>query len=701
MPRVPTARTTTGVQLTLPDPAAALQTAQSVAGVFDAAGGLVAQFAERRNRQRAIDESNEAIAGFTRGLDELDQQVVQGDVIADITANFDTGSEALREQFGGGIRSKAGQQRFDDMSTRLVTAHRAIVGQKQFTREQVAGRAVLDDGLDAAIDSVIIAPHKLIRDENTANGLAMIDETEHLLAEEKPAAREAFLKNIDIRTITRLVDLADASKDEAEAMGHLGVAAEILKDPERTPNLSSAERTTLRRSVQAELADATARFNRGEVRALRKDIATVETPEEAAIITDKITTLLDEGAIGDPGAAQLDELLRSRLATMASAGAGAISIGVARRLGIPVDPKNRKQVDDYYKNIFLPELAGKTMEEVDDAVVELVGDINILPPTVESNLRTAANTDNPQLVAQAAQLFVELKQASPQAMRSAVVSDSTSILLENIDEAVRLNVPEAEALKREREREALSPSVLAGRQTQYREFLKEESNESWINDNVGTFDLVRPFAFDPGVDVIGPDLEGMFDSEVKRMFLKDPNIDKARTRALERVARVVGVSQVGGENRLMYLAPELMYPGFNGDSEEITRQLIEDVRAANPPEIAGLDDEALAARLIISADSDSMRENDGFQLTPGYNVSLRGPAEDDSPGPLMGIRFFPEQDEFAARQEVDAIKEAAAAHEAQQQVRRAQKTRAAAGDVAGAEGIRLREAGIFTPEAGP
>ncbi len=662
MPRVPKANVQTGpIPFTSQgSPESILQTAQVAARTTAIASSALSQFAIRRNQQRAREEANNAISSFSRGLDEMDAEISRSDDITAMSATFEARSGKLNIDTGAGIQSRSAQRAFFESSQRLITSHGARINKVQFAREQEAGRIDLTNNLDDLTSSIIVAPDEVIREELIETGTTMIQESDLLLSEQKGPAVEAFLKQIDVKTIRSLIDMADASEQEVEAISHLDTALDFLKDPEDTPSLSSQERTQMRREVQAERDEAVQRFNVGTVRDLNGDIATSSLAEEPAL-TARISSLLDEGVINDTKASQMDAALRQRQQFVRSADSGALGVEMARQFGIPIDPKDRDAVDAYFVEIFLPDLAGKTADEVQDEIVQLVEDIDVLPRQVEKGLRTAANSDNPQIVAQAAEQFIALSEASPQAMD--VVSDPTAIFLENMNESVLLNVPVGEALTNAREIAKLTPAVRKGRSQDYTFQQQEETDSEWLMGNKGEFRIRRPFAWDPSADEIDPGLRAMFAATVSRMHLLDPtDIDKSRDRALDRMARVVGTTEVGGEMRNMYLAPELMYPGFNGDSGEITTQLVEDMRSLELPELAGVED--LGERLILAADADSLREFDPVTeaLTPGYTVYLRDGLEG---APLLlldnnniPIRFWPDDQRALKRERAQKLLEA-------------------------------------------
>jgi hypothetical protein len=71
--------------------------------------------------------------------------------------------------------------------------------------------------------------------------------------------------------------------------------------------------------------------------------------------------------------------------------------------------------------------------------------------------------------------------------------------------------------------------------------------------------------------------------------LRTGDIDVSREVAFDTLKNVWGVTGVGGSERWLKYAPEVMYPLFGGDSDEVQKQLIEDMAATgigvNPDEI--------------------------------------------------------------------------------------------------------------------
>jgi hypothetical protein len=641
--------------------------AREVAGVLNQAAQIGAEFEARRRTQRNREEADNAFTTFSRSMDELDAEVIRGDDISAILTNFDSQSEALRSQISESIESEDARAAFDQQSQQSVTLHRAAVGKEQFKREQVAGRVDLGNNLKDLAASISLSRSPLITEQLTNSALEMIDSSDVLLEEQKGPAKQQFLTDVDTLKITTLLDLADAATTEEEALGHLTLGIAML-DKEDTPNLDPTTRTALRRQLEAERDDAIKRFNVGLQRELSKDIAEASTPAEVKAADAKIGKLLEKGVIEEPRAVQMDANLRARIARVDSADNGAKAVEVSLATGVPLDPEQQSEFDAYYEEIFSKDLVGKTDEQKAEAILTLVAASDMLPTQIEAGLRRAANGDNAELAAVAAERFIAFRE----------------IFLENMNESIELGVSAQSALDTQRELQKLNPSVLKGRSDAYSFEQSQEPDGQWLIDNSDIFSIDRGiFRFDASSDDIEAGLQGAFAAEVKRQYMHDPSIEKARARAARRMTKFWGVTEVGGgDARISYLSPELMYPVFNNDSEEISRQLISDLREIEVSEIQGIADDDLAGRLILSADATSLREHDPRtgRLTPGYNVFFVGEGDDPSTTLVLDennlpVRFFPNGRESTNRQLAEKLIQAQGEREIRDSTLAAQRLR--------------------------
>jgi hypothetical protein len=630
--------------------------AREVAGVLNQAAQIGAEFEARRRTQRNREEADNAFTTFSRSMDELDAEVIRGDDISAILTNFDSQSEALRSQISESIESEDARAAFDQQSQQSVTLHRAAVGKEQFKREQVAGRVDLGNNLKDLAASISLSRGPLITEQLTNSALEMIDSTDLLLEEQKGPAKQQFLTDVDTLKITTLLDLADAATTEEEALGHLTLGIAML-DKEDTPNLDPTTRTALRRQLEAERDDAIKRFNVGLQRELSKDIAEASTPAEVKAADAKIGKLLEKGVIEEPRAVQMDANLRARIARVDSADNGAKAVEVSLATGVPLDPEQQS----YYEEIFSKDLVGKTDEQKAEAILTLVAASDMLPTQIEAGLRRAANGDNAELAAVAAERFIAFREVSPQAV--ARISDPTAIFLENMNESIELGVSAQSALETQREIQKLTHSATKEIQRAYSVAQSQQTDGEWLVENSDIFSIDRGvFRFDASSDDIPLALQGAFAAEVNRQHALDPNMDKARVRASKRMTKFWGVTEVGGgDARIEYLAPELMYPVFNNDSEEITKQLISYLRGIGAPEIIAEDDDSLKGRLLLAADATSLREHSrAGRLTPGYNVYLVSEGDDPSPAIVLDqndlpARFWPNGSESTNRQMAEKL----------------------------------------------
>jgi len=674
MPRVPTSRPVQGkIEFTSSvSPERTLALGQSigdslgsavrplerhVAGTIQARRELEAA----RQAQRAREERNNAFTSFSRELDNLGRDVAEQDDIGAISSTFEARGEELRGNIGRNISDDGARAAYAEGSQKLMTAHLASMGNIQFKRELAAGEAALESNLSELSDSVVIAPPGA-KERLVVSGVGMINDSEIIRAEDKPAAVEAFLAGVDIKSVRRLIDLADATDNEEEAIALLVAAEGMLKDPEDTPSLTSTQRTNLRRDVAAEQSEAVNGFNAGRRRKMTSQIAEMSTPTEIFAAKASIDTLAESNVITESEAIHADNQFRARIDRLSSADSGAQKVADSIAFGLLIDPKDMKDIDAYMEEIFLPDLVDATPEELRDAKIDLVDDIDVLPSIIEKELRAKTSNGTPTQVAEAAELFVAMRNVSPQA--TARMGDETATFLENVDASVVLGVPVKQAVSDAREIAKLSPDIAKGRR-QHHAFLQGDQRDGdWLVKNSDAFRIVLPYAFDPSTDDIGPGLQKAFSAEVQRQHTLDPNIEKSLERALSKMKLSWGVTNTSGEPRIMYMAPELMYKQLNNDSEEISRQIVADLTLAGTPEVADLGADEIASRIMLSADEDSMREHDPDTgaLTPGYNVFLLGDDGGDTLQLLdennIPMRFFPDDQRLIEERRADSLKEA-------------------------------------------
>lgn len=618
MPKIPTAQTQTGripFAITA-DPEGIVRRGRQQAGLLEQGGQLAFAFAERRAKQISREQRDTAYAKYAVKVSELAQEVGKQDDIHGMGETFDQKSQDAIDEIAKPLNRRAREEFISD-ATRLRASQGASVRGAQYKRESAAGITTLNENLESVTEAILVSPNDIATQNLLILARQFIRDNEWVLEEDKEAGIERFLEGIDKRRVHRLFNLAESSDDQAEALEHLATVEELLDSPDGLQNLSDEDKTGLRDSLNRRRNNALREFFTDEVRAQAKSIRHLETMSDADAVDATTSELLDLGVISADKAIQWDSATDAFRDKQVSAHSGAESVKLAVRTGTSLSEHDRKDVDAYDEEIFVPSLEGLTPEEQRERTVEVYGAVDVIPTRIARGLARAANSDSPVLLAMAAQDFIALREASPQGMKGAEseIGKPGVVTLENVSESLLMGDTAENALEREREREKLYASELEGRRIKYDSLQEDKTDAEFLVSKEARFALEREGLFnDVDVQEFPPGFQVMFAKAVWRNYAIDPNIDRARDRGLRDVGRVWGMTNVGGVERLMRAAPEKMY---QMPSEAIAHQLDVYLEAAGAEIPDGM-------RPILVSDNDTMTFIDPQtgELAPEYAVVL-------------------------------------------------------------------------------
>ncbi len=658
----------------------------------------VFQFGVMQKRSKDRKTLTTALGSLTKGLDEA--RIASLEAPPDeIVSTFEQMDDQLNEQIEAQFDDEDLLEEYRLRSISIRNSDLAAIRGKAFTLQRNEGRAAVASTLEQLSDSAASADMRLQIDILSRTGLDLIDDSLVYADSEKIELRAEFLKSVDAKRISRLINDGRTAGSLDESNGFFDRALALVDDRDATPGLDDDDRIAIRNTINTQRNAGTVERSDDLVLGVNRSVRRAETPTEIESARREVESLLSRGVLVQSQAVSLDAALDRKLEALESRVDSVDLVQGAINSGLPLDRKNRdhvKAIDSYYESVFLPSLAGLDVADAIEAEAELVGALDILPPRVEAELRRGANSDSPQLVSIAAQRYESLREASPQALD--VFTDSERVMLENMAQAARLNLDPAESLKKERERLKLDKNVRTLRRERLNEERKQKPSIEYLESRRSDLPLRRPFRFDPEADFIPAQMEAAFAAAVERFYLLDPRLDEARRRAFDALSKVWGTTEVGAPGRrFMYMAPETMYPQFDGNSAEITSQLVSDVRAARP-DLA--EEGNLESRLVLTADSRSAREVDRgtSQLAPGYSVFLFDAEGLDMEQLFMSdgspMRFFPdpgasEAIDKAKRAREDAIERAKS---------RRRAIRIAESSIEREETVREEAVGVFSFE---
>ncbi|MBF0246813.1 MAG: hypothetical protein HQL36_01875 [Alphaproteobacteria bacterium] len=280
--------------------------------------------------------------------------------------------------------------------------------------------------------------------------------------------------------------------------------------------------------------------------------------------------------------------------------------------GVSLDPRDsgdRKAVDQYWRNVEAPAMAGRDPQARAAGIADFANKTGILPDDVKGYLRGAMRSGAPEDVARAADMLARLQDSSPEVLGDMDRKDIALGL--EVADLMRAGVAPDQAV--ERAREAIDPANQAMREAR-KEGLKglRSKYETWVKDHFDPTGLLDFLPFGPSNDTaLSPD-GGMkdqvlsdFDNLFEDWYLRTGNEETARKQAFQELRRVWGPSSVDGGQHAMRYPPEAFY-GLGdpeADGEWMRDQLLGDLRQAGLPKDTGTDD------LLLVPDARTARES--------------------------------------------------------------------------------------------
>ncbi len=433
-----------------------------------------------------------------------------------------------------------------------------------------------------------------------------------------------FQKNL-IRKST--IDLFRDDQNKKEFIGDLsdnpieGLSDEENKDLVKT--LLDFQRTSERaESLRNEDAEAQQRLQSSNIHAdLRIAINNPNTPpDQLADLGLRSKQLREDGVLSPEQSANLEIQINNRLASGSAKAQSMSRIANALNGGtIALDPKNKddiQSVDNVAETILGAEaLPG----ERETKISQLVNATGIIPTQVRSSMRAAARTTNPDIVAQGADIFARLQEASPDSLDD--MTEREKALFSEVTDLVRAGLTKEEAVERARElTDIINPAVV-----QERMALIKESGSTFggggLLDNASddVNDIYEQGFFNANADFSTASVQESIVSDYKKIFtshfIHRPDAAWAKEQAAMKLKRKWNVTNIDGSNRLMAFPPEQFYGLSDGDNEWIKQDFMDTLGAASKQFLPVVD----LSNAFLTTDTISAREANTTGK-PKYNI---------------------------------------------------------------------------------
>ena len=614
--------------------------AETFAEVSDTAARLRA---EEISAQRGVVYSQKQAELVTR-LGELRNGLSESDNIDGIVTDYDSGAGQIYNEVRGSISDRRVAQAFDEFAVKTIASGHVASLQVQRSRRKDQALAELPDILQQYESSILDAPTEEERQLLIRAGHQAIDLRSPYLTEVAQAKlRFDFDRSIDVDRAARI------GEESPAYMMRLAGNKEKFFDTFQT--FDETDRVKLLNKTRAEIGGRVASD-------LSIAVSRAETSDQISGLRERVESAYNSDLITPAQRASFQINLDTQEGKLGIE-AGYLDLVDAGLGGIPLDPKDpevKKAVDYGY----LTMIRNTQPDQIEQAEESFINALNIVPDSVISRLRASANSDNPAIIERAAEQYARYKQASPQIDQE--FTDSEIALLENVALDRTLGIDPAESVQRHRDVMRVDDPTKKYRIKQYEALQREEGTDAdWLGNQDNFARVVKPFWPDSSVEI--PDTwKARFSAEVQRQYIIDPNLDRARRRAYEKISSALGVSRVGATDQLMVLPPEIAYPRFGGDSQAITEQLRGDMEGAS-----GVSD---IERIVIGSDFYTPREKDPATGAPKPGYPIFELDENDTPIPIydpttgIQMRFYPNYEKSPAKQrQLEAIEKAKMKHE--------------------------------------
>ncbi len=334
-----------------------------------------------------------------------------------------------------------------------------------------------------------------------------------------------------------------------------------------------------------------------------------------------IQEVLDDPALNDSTQASIVGAIESRNAVATELVTTAADMAAGRFFS-STDVKDRNRVDAVYRQI-LGDADPLSQEGIQAAqsILESEG-VGFIPKTFFAALQGATRSQNPEIVSRAMEVGSQI--LSNDANRNAFAPHPDSedfvadvaeyehelrMLRDPQDAATRMIERRMIGDKEDRGRNAKAANELAAAIT-------DEDLAAHFSDMWGSPGITEPMR---------ADLMSMFRREFKNEYLTSGDAEIAQVRAAARAKRAMGVSNLAGEERLMWLPPEHYYPPVNGGHEYLSEDLhfataeaIEPNHGKHPAKIIPQED------IYLLPDDDTLRDIAAGRL-PSYTVYYLDP----------------------------------------------------------------------------
>ncbi len=269
MPRVPTARTTTG-RIPFASQAQPEQTVaigQSVANVFRQGAQVAFEFEARDREAKRKQLIAIGLSDFTTALSERQNEAENDPEIDGSADRFAEGAAtALDDVVGGFDEDTAAVIR--NRGVQLIALSRASVADTERRRFSASAVVALEDLTDNYILAAASAPNELAREQAEEGFLSAIAQSDFLTPAKRAQLVDRFKAGVsslvtqrESDAVTTLVEQALANPESAD---EILARASVLVRPESTPNISAKDRLTLQRSIQTAANAAETRLRDAE-----------------------------------------------------------------------------------------------------------------------------------------------------------------------------------------------------------------------------------------------------------------------------------------------------------------------------------------------------------------------------------------------------------------------------------------------------
>jgi len=530
--------------------------------------------AEDRERLVQVEKAEAAVAESI--TDFLSKAATDSDPDT-LSKRFDVHLNNIRDRQGATISDKTARSLFDSRVRQRTQSSREKV-----MRVQVG--LISDRGTTALLDAL---------DGYSRAGIQAVDSSgvEDALKDSEKALVTARQAN--------LIDAEDARRLRMEQSGRIlkGYAERILEaDPDRILNIDD-DSTFERLRPEARLAlkqRAQSKIERRE-----REAETHRKAVVARAMSDlEIAVSRGEKGVGDVeeaysgGRGWLSAAKRTQLIKQADKvekeqterhnAIGRVQLaldGMAPALN-GKEPDDRKAVDAYFEKVFKPSLTEQSEDEQSEdeqpeALVNFIASVGMIPSEVKGATRTALINGETRDRVQSAALLAQIEQRNPLLLEGFGATERR--FAAQINRLRNAGVPAQRAVEMAEAALKADPVERDARAARLRyERLLDTADEVVKNEMADGF-----WGF--GEAEVGDAVVGEYRVLFREHFLATGDAEDAKKLTVSDLKRVWGVTEVGGDKRLMKYPPEnygLAVMDADDNAEWMSNQLKEDLRSA-------------------------------------------------------------------------------------------------------------------------